>query len=56
MEFLTSDIQVLATVTYKSGITEVTKIRIRSSKRGLFKEEIERRILQNTNIVKVRVH
>lgn len=62
MLFITSDIKVLATITNIEGETSTISIQFRTAKRGLFKEEMERQILQMLNkkvikkIIKVRVH
>ena len=62
MLFITSDIKVLATITNIEGETSTISIQFRTAKRGLFKEEMERQILQSLNkqvikkIIKVRVH
>ena len=62
MLFITSDIKVLDTITNIEGETSTISIQFRTAKRGLFKEEMERQILQSLNkqvikkIIKVRVH
>ena len=63
MLFITSDIKVLATITNVDGKTSTISVRFRTAKRGLFKEEMERQILESMNkneivkkIIKVRVH
>ena len=63
MLFITSDIKVLATLTNVEGEKTVISYQFRTAKRGMFKEEIERQILQSMNngrvikkIIKVRVH
>ena len=62
MLFITSDIKVLATITNIEGETSTISIQFRTAKRGLFKEEMERQILQSLNkqvikkIIKVKVH
>lgn len=62
MLFITSDIKILATLTNVDGEKTVISYRFRTAKRGLFKEEMERQILESMNkrmikkIIKVRVH
>ena len=62
MLFITSDIQVLATLSNVDGEKTVISYQFRTAKRGLFKEEMERQILESMNkgivkkIIKVRVH
>ena len=63
MLFITSDIKVLATLTNVDGENTVISYQFRTAKRGMFKEEMERQILQSMNngrvtkkIIKVRVH
>ena len=63
MLFITSDIKVLATLTNVEGEKTVISYQFRTAKRGMFKEEMERQILQSMNnsrvtkkIIKVRVH
>ena len=63
MLFITSDIKVLATLTNVDGERTVISYQFRTAKRGIFKEEMERQILQSINnnrvtkkIIKVRVH
>ena len=62
MLFITSDIKVLATVTNTEGKSSTISVQFRTAKRGLFKEEMERQILESMNknvvkkIIKVRVH
>lgn len=63
MLFITSDIKVLATLTNVDGEKTVISYQFRIAKRGMFKEEMERQILQSMNngrvtkkIIKVRVH
>lgn len=63
MLFITSDIKVLATVTNTEGKSSTISVQFRTAKRGMFKEEMERQILQSMNnsglikkIIKVRVH
>lgn len=63
MLFITSDIKVLATLTNVEGEKTVISYQFRTAKRGLFKEEMERQILESMNksriikkIIKVRVH
>ncbi len=62
MVFITSDIKVLATVTNTEGKSLTISVQFRTAKRGMFKEEMERQILQSMNnsgikkIIKVRVH
>ena len=62
MLFITSDIKVLATLTNVDGEKTVISYQFRTAKRGMFKEEMERQILQSMNnsgikkIIKVRVH
>ena len=62
MLFITSDIKVLATLTNVDGEKTVISYQFRTAKRGLFKEEMERQILESMNknvvkkIIKVRVH
>ena len=63
MLFITSDIKVLATVTNTEGKLLTISVQFRTAKRGMFKEEMERQILQSMNnsglikkIIKVRVH
>ena len=63
MLFITSDIKVLATLTNVDGEKTVISYQFRTAKRGIFKEEMERQILQSMNnnrvikkIIKVRVH
>ena len=63
MLFITSDIKVLATLTNVEGEKTVISYQFRTAKRGMFKEEMERQILQSINnsglikkIIKVRVH
>ena len=62
MLFITSDIKVLATITNVDGEKTVISYQFRTAKRGLFKEEMERQILESMNkgivkkIIKVRVH
>lgn len=53
-----TNIKVLATITTKSGKKSTQTFTIPTAKRGLFKEEIERRILTSfgNHITKVRVH
>ena len=63
MLFITSDIKVLATLTNVEDEKTVISYQFRTAKRGLFKEEMERQILESMNkngivkkIIKVRVH
>ena len=63
MLFITSDIKVLATLTNVVGEKVTVSIQFRTAKRGMFKEEMERQILESMNsngivkkIIKVRVH
>lgn len=63
MLFITSDIKVLATLTNVEGEKTVISYQFRTAKRGMFKEEMERQILESMNksrivkkIIKVRVH
>ena len=62
MLFITSDIKVLATLTNVDGEKTIISYQFRTAKRGLFKEEMERQILESMNknvvkkIIKVRVH
>lgn len=63
MIFITSDIQVLATLTNDRGEMCTVSWRFRTARRGLFKEEMERMIMQELaesdfpeRIVGVRVH
>lgn len=63
MLFITSDIKVLATLTNEVGESITVSVRFQHAKRGLFKEEMEREILNTMNnsglikkIIKVRVH
>lgn len=63
MLFITSDIKVLATLTNVEGEKTVISYQFRTVKRGMFKEEMERQILESMNkngivkkIIKVRVH
>ena len=63
MLFITSDIKVLATLTNVEGESLTISVQFRTAKRGMFKEEMERQILQSMNnsgiikkIIKVRVH
>lgn len=62
MLFITSDIKVLATLTNVDGEKTVISYQFQTAKRGMFKEEMERQILQSMNnsgikkIIKVRVH
>ena len=63
MLFITSDIKVLATLVNVEGEKTVISYQFRTAKSGMFKEEIERQILQSMNngrvtkkIIKVRVH
>ena len=63
MLFITSDIKVLATLTNVEGEKTVISYQFQTAKRGMFKEEMERQILQSINnsglikkIIKVRVH
>ena len=63
MLFITSDIKVLATLVNAEGEKTVISYQFRTAKRGMFKEEMEREILQSMNnsgiikkIIKVRVH
>lgn len=63
MLFITSDIKVLATLTNEVGESITVSVRFQHAKRGLFKEEMERQILNSMNkngivkkIIKVRVH
>lgn len=63
MLFITSNIKVLATLTNVEGEKTVISYQFRTAKRGMFKEEMERQILQSMNngrvtkkIIKVRVH
>ena len=63
MLFITSDIKVLATLTNVEGEKTVISYQFRTAKRGMFKEEMEREILQSMNngrvtkkIIKVRIH
>ena len=63
MVFITSDIKVLATVTNTEGKSLTISVQFRTAKRGMFKEEMERQILQSMNnsglikkIIKVRMH
>lgn len=58
-----ADIKVLATLTNVEGEKTVISYQFRTAKRGMFKEEMERQILQSMNngrvtkkIIKVRVH
>jgi len=63
MLFITSDIKVLATLTNVAGEKVTVSVQFRTAKRGMFKEEMERQILESMNsngivkkIIKVRVH
>ncbi len=63
MLFITSDIKILATLTNVDGERSTISVQFRTAKRGLFKEEMERQILESMNknrivkkIIKVRVH
>lgn len=63
MLFITSDIKVLATLVNVEGEKTVISYQFRTAKRGMFKEEMERQILESMNksrivkkIIKVRVH
>ena len=63
MLFITSDIKVLATLTNVEGEKTVISYQFQTAKRGMFKEEMERQILESMNkngivkkIIKVRVH
>lgn len=63
MLFITSDIKVLATLTNVEGEKTVISCQFQTAKRGMFKEEMERQILETMNsngivkkIIKVRVH
>ena len=63
MLFITSDIKVLATVTNTEVKSSTISVQFRTAKRGMFKEEMERQILESMNkngivkkIIKVRVH
>ena len=62
MLFITSNIKILATLTNVDGEKTVISYQFRTAKRGLFKEEMERQILESMNkgivkkILKVRVH
>lgn len=63
MLFITSDIKVLATLTNVDGEKITVSIEFRTAKRGMFKEEMERQILESMNnngivkkIIEVRVH
>lgn len=62
MLFITSDIKVLATLTNVEGEKTVISYQFQTAKRGMFKEEMERQILNTLNnsgikkIIKVRVH
>lgn len=62
MLFITSDIKVLATLTNVEGEKTVISCQFRTAKRGMFKEEMERQILESMNsngikkIIKVRVY
>ena len=63
MLFITSDIKVLATLTNVDGEKTVISYQFQTAKRGMFKEEMERQILESMNkngivkkIIKVRVH
>ena len=63
MLFITSDIKILATLVNVEGEKTVISYQFRTAKRGMFKEEMERQILQSMNngrvtkkIIKVRVH
>ena len=63
MLFITSDIKVLATLTFANGNKQTLTIEFNTAKRGLFKEEMERFILKNMNqsgitnkVIKVHVH
>ena len=63
MLFITSDIKVLVTLINVEGEKTVISYQFRTAKRGMFKEEMEREILNTMNnsgiikkIIKVRVH
>ena len=62
MLFITSDIKVLATLTNVDGEKTVISYQFQTAKRGMFKEEMERQLLNTMNnsgikkIIKVRVH
>lgn len=63
MLFITSNIKVLATLTNAEGEKTTVSVQFRTAKRGMFKEEMERQILESMNsngivkrIIKVRVH
>lgn len=63
MLFVTSDIKVLATLTFANGNKQTLSIEFHTAKRGLFKEEMERFILKDMNqsgiinkVIKVHVH
>lgn len=63
MLFITSDIKGLATITDVDGKKTTISYQLRTAKKGLFKEEIARQILESMNknetvkkIIKVRVH
>ena len=49
MLFITSDIKILATLTNVDGEKTVISYQFRTAKRGLFKEEMERQILESMN-------
>ena len=59
MIFITSDVKVLATITNSKGEKVTISYRFRTMKRGMFKEEMEREILNSLKeqgITKVKVH
>ncbi len=55
MLFITSDIKVLATLTNVDGEKTVISYQFRTAKRGMFKEEIERQILQSMNNISTQM-
>ena len=63
MLFITSEIKVLVTLTNVEDEKTVISYQFWTAKRGMFKEEMERQILESMNkngivkkIIKVRVH
>lgn len=62
MNFYTSDIKVMATITNEIGESSTISVHFRKAKRGLFKEEMAHKIMSEFNInlehkiVKVRIH
>lgn len=61
--FISSDIQLMVTITYSNGEKEILSMKFQTQKHGVFKEALERELLKKNNsdpfnkkIIKVRIH